>query len=172
MKKSFTLLEVVISIAIFMIMVLFLYKALDEAKYTNKLFLKNKEKSQNIEDIYNILLEDFAQSSKVSFSLDKEKNSIIKLETSNIYHNPYYKNVTYFIGSNFKLVRIESFEQFNPTTPPTIDFFEKSYTDILLDDIEFFEISKFSETKYVVAIKQKNKERLFFNLFKNNTNKP
>lgn len=172
MKKSFTLLEVIISITIFMIMVLFLYKTLDEAKYTNKLFLKNKEKSQNMEEVYNILLEDFVQSSNVSFSLDKEKNSIIKIETSNIYHNPYYKNVTYFVGSNFRLVRIESFEQFNATTPPTIDFFEKSYIDILLEDIEIFEIAKFSETKYALVLKQKNKERLFFNLFKNNISKP
>ena len=52
-KKAFTLLEVVISITIFMIILLFLYKTLDDTKLTNDKFesyIHKKDKINN--DIY------------------------------------------------------------------------------------------------------------------------
>ena len=48
MKKSFTLLELIISITLFMIIVVFLYKTLDQTKHSNKLF-SNKQNILKIE---------------------------------------------------------------------------------------------------------------------------
>lgn len=164
MKKSFTILELMISITIFMIVIVFLYKVLDQTKFSNNL-LSEKEKSlTKSNDLHNIFLEDIAESKKIEITITKEKMAIVKIETRNTYHNPYYKHITYMIGSNSKLLRIESLKVFeNENT--AIEFFENAYIDILMEDIELFEV-KNSDLSYIFLIKQKNKDREFFNTYK------
>lgn len=164
MKKSFTILELMISITIFMIVIVFLYKVLDQTKFSNNL-LSNKEKLlTKSNNLHNILLEDISESTKINITITKEKTAIVKIETTNTYHNSYYKYVTYMIGSNSKLLRIESLKVFeNENTP--IEFFENAYIDILMEDIELFEV-KNSDLSYIFLIKEKNKDREFFNTYK------
>ena len=50
MKKAFTLLETIISVSIFLIIMIFLYKTLDATKYSNDIFkshYKNQEQCKN-----------------------------------------------------------------------------------------------------------------------------
>ncbi len=166
MKKSFTILEVVISITIFMILILFLYKVLDQTKYSN-ILISQKEKELEISNrLHDILLEDIAESKEITSDMTKDKNSLVKIETRNTYHNPYYKHVTYMIGAKFKLLRIESLEVFNAGANINMDlFFKNAYIDILADDVELFEL-KNSGLNYVFVIKQKDKERVFYNTYK------
>lgn len=165
MKKTFTLLELVISISIFMILILFLYKVLDQTKYSNTLLLEKGKQLEISNRLHDILLEDIAESKKVSITMTKEKNSLVRIETRNSYHNPYYKYVTYMISSNFKLLRIESLEVFNTGENVNIDLFlENAYIDILANDVELFEV-KNSELNYVFVIKEKDKERVFYNTY-------
>lgn len=165
MKKAFTLLELVISISIFMILILFLYKVLDQTKYSNTLLLEKGKQLEISNRLHDILLEDIAESKKVSITMTKEKNSLVRIETRNSYHNPYYKHVTYMISSNFKLLRIESLEVFNTGENVNIDLFlENAYIDILANDVELFEV-KNSELNYVFVIKEKDKERVFYNTY-------
>lgn len=163
MKKSFTLLETIISITIFMIMILFLYKVVDQTKFSNKHLADKKNILMKSNDLHNIFLEDIAESIEIKIMKDKEKNSIVKLVTKNNYHNPYNKNVTYMVNSSLKLVRIESSSVFE--NEKSDDFFENAYIDILLDNIEFFELAV-NDLNYVFAIKQKEKDRVFYNTYK------
>ena len=165
MKKSFTLLELLISITLFMIIVVFLYKTLDQTKHSNNLFSNKQEILKQSNNLHNIFLEDIAQASTVSVSYDKNKNAIVKIVTANTYHNAFFNNVTYLIGNTKELIRVESEKAFNPLQPLENDFYDYAFIDILLNDIEHFDL-KNSGINYNFVIKQKNKERVFFNTYK------
>ena len=166
MKKSFTLLEVIISITLFMIILLFLYKVLDQSKLSNNLFVKKEEIQISENKLYDIFLLDILKSkADINITLDKEKNSIVIFKSLNSNHNVYYTNITYMISSSSKLVRIESKEKFKLVNSSQ-EFYDTSYIDVLLDNIEYFEVKyKKSEKSVVFAIKQKNKERVIFKTF-------
>jgi hypothetical protein len=165
MKKSFTLLELLISITIFMIMIVFLYKTIDQTKYTNNVFSKKQDNLKETNHLHNIFLEDISESSTVFISTDKNKNSIIKIVTNNTFHNPNFNNVTYLVGETNKFIRIESLEVFNENDLINVGFFENAYIDVLLENIEFFE-AKGDGVNFNIFIKEKDKKREFFNAYK------
>lgn len=165
MKKAFTLLELLISITIFLILIVFLYKTIDQTKHANNLFFKKEERLKELNHLHNIFLEDIAEASSVNILLDKNKNSIVKIVTNNTYHNSYFNNVTYLINSTEKFIRIESLEAFNENESINVAFFENSYIDVLIENIEYFEAQN-SGSNYNFFIKQKNREREFFNMYK------
>ncbi len=162
MKKSFTLLELIISITIFSIIVVFLYKTIDQTRHSNNLFTDKKEALEESNHLHNVFLEDFAESSNVMISYDKDKNAIVKIVTNNTYHNAFFNNVTYLISKTKKLTRMESYQAFNELEPISLDFEANSYVDFLLEDIELFEV-KNSGVNYNIVIKQKGKNRVFYN---------
>ena len=168
MKKAFTLLEVVISITIFMILLLFLYKVLDHTKISNKHFKNQESYIKYKNHIYSILVEDILEKTEiVDIKTDNDKNSLLRFKSSNSFHNPYFNNITYMISSNNKLIRIESKDKFK-FAETEIDFFDNAFIDILLDDIEYFEVKVNTTTKnksYVFAIKQKDKQKMLFNTY-------
>ena len=165
MKKSFTLLELLISITLFSIIVVFLYKTIDQTKHSNNLFSDKEQTLKESNHLHNIFLEDIAESSNITITSDKNKNSIVKIVTNNTYHNASFNNITYLINSSKKLVRIESYQAFNELQPMTLDFEANSYIDVLLEDIELFEL-KNSGVNYNFLLKQKDKDRNFFNTYK------
>ena len=88
-----------ISILIFSIIIVFLYKTLDQTKYSNTLFTKKQEILKESNHLHNIFLEDVAEASNITITLDKNKNAIVKIVTYNTYHNAFFNNVTYFLTS-------------------------------------------------------------------------
>ena len=165
MKKSFTLLELLISILIFSIIIVFLYKTLDQTKYSNTLFTKKQEILKESNHLHNIFLEDVAEASNITITLDKNKNAIVKIVTYNTYHNAFFNNVTYLINSSKKLIRMQSQSVFDEVQPIEDCFLNNAFIDVLLEDIEYFDL-KNSENNYIFAIKQKNKDRVFYNTYK------
>ncbi len=165
MKKSFTLLELLISISIFSIIIVFLYKTLDQTKYSNVLFSKKQETLKQSNHLHNILLEDVTESNSTpTVTPDKNKNSIVKINTSNTYHDAFFNNVTYLVGNTKKLLRIESEKVFTELEAKNIDFYRNAYIDVLLEDIEYFEL-KNDGNNYNFVIKQKGKNRVIYNTF-------
>ncbi len=168
MKKSFTLLELLISIIIFMIIVVFLYKTIDEVKYSNNIF-QNKQKAYEEQNyLYNIFLEDIIESSSITINKDKNKNSIVKIKTNNTYHNSYFNNIVYLIGKNNKLLRIESLKDFNENEISNENTLQDSYIDILAENIMFFEVKK-ENNNTIFIMKEKNKESFIINASTSNT---
>lgn len=166
-KKAFTLLEVVISVTIFMIMLIFIYKVLDDTKISNKKFEEHIYKSEDINNLYKIFIEDIAESkSNIILENDKDKNSIVTFESNNTYNNSFYKNITYLVSSNNHLVRIESKNPFKKELP-TVEFFNNSYIDVLMKDIKKFIILP-KDNKYVFIIELKNGEKIMFPTYKLN----
>ena len=165
MKKAFTLLELLISITLFMIIVVFLYKTLDQTKHSNNLFSNKQEILKESNHLHNIFLEDIAEISSVSLPFhDKNKNVIVKINTYNTYHNAFFNNVTYLINSSKELIRIESKTVFEHLQPIEEAFFNDAFIDVLLEDVEYFDVEN-SGNNYVFVIKQKNKDRVFLNTY-------
>ena len=171
MKKAFTLLEVLISITIFMILLIFLYKTLDQTKHSNKQFINHSQTLKYQNELNDIFIEDILESiSEIEIKIDNDENSILRFRSSNSYHDSFFNNITYMISSNNKLLRIESKDKFNFGETP-LSFFDNAFIDILLEDIEFFEVKENiinTNKNYVFIIKQKDKERIVFNTYQFN----
>jgi type II secretory pathway component PulJ len=171
MKKAFTLLEVVISITIFMILLIFLYKTLDQTKHSNKQFINHTQNLKYQNELNDIFLEDILESiSKIEIKIDNDANSIVRFISSNNYHNSFFNNITYMISSNNKLLRIESKDKFN-FGETQLEFFDYAFIDVLLEDVEYFKVKENTTTtnkNYAFIIKQKDKERIIFNTYKFN----
>ena len=163
-KRAFTLLEVVISITIFMIILIFLYKVLDDTKLTNKKFESHLYKKDDVNHLYKVLAEDIAESKgSISLSVNNDKNSIVIFKSNNSFHNSFYSNITYMLSSNNHLVRIESKNKFQKEKSGT-EFYKNSFIDILYKNIEKFIVLKKND-KVVFVIKQKEKEKMVFTTF-------
>lgn len=164
MKKAFTLLELLISITLFIIIVVFLYKTLDQTKHSNKLFSNKQEILKQFNHLHNIFLEDIAEASSITTNYDKNKNAIVRITTLNTYHNAFFNKITYLIGASKELIRIESKDEFLEKDARKDDFYDNTFIDILLEDIEYFEV-KNSEINYNFVIKQFNRDRIFYNTY-------
>ncbi|WP_072682456.1 type II secretion system protein J [Arcobacter sp. LA11] len=163
-KKAFTLLEVVISITIFMIILVFMYKTLDDTELSNSKFESHINKKDEINHLYNIFTEDIAESKgKIDFLQDRDKNSMVMFKSNNSFHNAFYSNITYMISSNNHLVRIESKDKFQKEKS-SIEFYNSSFIDILLKDIEKFIVLQ-KDDKVLFIVKQKDKEKIVFSTF-------
>ena len=150
---------------IYYLIIVFLYKTLDQTKYSNILFSKKQETLKESNHLHNILLEDVTESnSRPTVTPDKNKNLIVKINTSNTYHDAFFNNVTYLVGNTKKLLRIESEKVFTELEAKNIDFYKNAYIDVLLEDIEYFEL-KNDGNNYNFVIKQKGKNRVIYNTF-------
>jgi len=167
MKKSFTLIEVLVSIALFSIILLFLYQSLEVTKTTNNFFENKIERLIDTNHIKKIILLDIAQSSSVEISQDGNSNNILIIKTDNLYHNTFYKYVTYLNTQENNLVRIESLTKFDKKTLSE-KFFETSYLDVLLENTDAFKVSNHGISKdlFSIMIKQEKNKRIFFSTLK------
>jgi len=163
LKKGFTLLEVLISISIFFILIVFLYKTLDQTKYSNNMFKKKEEVLVGKNKIYKMFLEDILESSTIEIQKDKNKNSVLKMKSTNTFHNPRYSNITYLINNSNSLIRIESKDEFS-LDKTSQEFYENIYIDELVKDVQIFNTVNINQN-IRVAIKEENKEIYYFNLF-------
>ena len=167
MKRSFTLVEVLVSIALFSIILLFLYETLEVTKSTNNFYVKKLNTLVDTNNIKKIILSDISQSSLVEISKDENSNNILVIKTNNLYHNDFFKYVTYLVTQENNLLRIESLTKFDKKTISD-KFFDSSYIDVLLKDIEVFKSStnKDNIDIFSILIKQEKNTRLFFNTLK------
>jgi prepilin-type N-terminal cleavage/methylation domain-containing protein len=141
-KPSFTLIEILISITIFSIVVLFLYRALDGTKKTNSFFSKQVVTEQDLNKVKSVFFLDLKKSLDNNSTITDSvyHHPIIRIKSSNYYHNPYYNNISYIITNTNKLLRIESKDQF-PQNGVDYTFFDTAYIDILLENIKKIKVS-------------------------------
>ena len=163
MKRGFTLVEILISIVLFSIILVFLYEVLDSNSKHNKHYEKiidNKIDNFLLEDI---VLQDFLNSEgNITISEDKNKNSLISFKSSNTYHNPFYNYITYMLVNNEdvqELVRLETKQIFKKTQINAI--LDSSYIDIVNKDVIKFILTKdIEQKKYMLYIEFKDKTSL------------
>jgi prepilin-type N-terminal cleavage/methylation domain-containing protein len=143
MKKSFTLIEVMISIVLFSIIILFLYQTLDITKKTNQFYSKKLEIKQDENRLKRLFFDDFInkQNNNIKILKDQRDNNILSLSTSNTYHNPFFTNITYLLSKDGKLIRIESLKPFD-INKLDYGFFDMAFIDIIYKDIKMIKVKK------------------------------
>ena len=164
-KKAFTLLELLISIVILSIMIVYLYKSYSTLNLSNLNLKKETKAIENMEVIKKVLYMDFlnALGNKNSFikieSRDKDED-FVRLQTNQSLHrriNPY---VTYIVQEK-KLYRLESYKPIANFDMSIDDEFISDY----IGDIENFNVYKSSEKEnnlYLIHIKFTSMKEILF----------
>lgn len=156
MKKGISLIEILISITIFSFIVLSIYKTIElsksEIKTTSNL-IENIDLKNHIKSIF---IEDFLESQKVVLK-NKGDNSLLKLTSNNIFHNPLYKNITYILDSNKSLYRVESLNELEEKNIDELDI-NHVYIDLVSKNIEKFKVEKGKSSNYLIYIKNIDEE--------------
>jgi len=167
MKKSFTLVEMMISIVLFSIVMIFLYQALDITQKSNKFYKKKLSNFKSTSQLNKLLFEDITNAnSNITLLQDKEDNTILQFKTSNLYHNPFYINITYLVTKENNLFRIESKIAFNKKK--IYNFIDNTYMDIIDTNITKFKVSKNKKIKnnYIFYIEHQDKTNQIFSVSK------
>ena len=155
MKKSFTLIEVMISIVIFSILVLFMSKVVTSLNISlntiNDKYKKENKKSLLVKTLYNDIL------AKRNIKIKNSKNySIVYIQTSNsLYNIPMPYVIWYVSKKDNALMRLESSKKI--TLPINIE--NDFYLDKFTSNVEIFQIYQ-KKDKFFVFIKT-NKEVYF-----------
>jgi prepilin-type N-terminal cleavage/methylation domain-containing protein len=148
-RKSFTLIEVIISISIFSIILLAMYKTLNLTKHSNAFLVEKLALVDNLETIKKVIVEDMAEStSLIKIINGNKKNSKVSFMTNNSYHFKSSVSVSYFVSENNNLLRTETTTHYKK---------EKKAVDILMIDVEKFIVLKSEDKKsnhYLFSIKR------------------
>ncbi len=111
MRRAFSLVELMVSIVILSIMMLFLYKSYGELNKTNKLYDVEVQKVAKIEKIKNVLYLDLMLSESITIINQDNKEDVLFLQTRNSVHNRINPYVAYILKEK-KLYRLESHKEF------------------------------------------------------------
>jgi len=159
-KKSFTLIEMLISITLFSIIIIFLYDTLDLSKKANKFFYSKLELSKEQVKLKKLFFEDIINSDKNTIIIheDKNKNSILSMKSNNIFHNNFNNYITYFISKENNLLRIEHKKMYK-----TKNNFRnnKQFIDKVLKKIDLFKVKKIANKEIVISIKSKKVTKMY-----------
>ncbi len=161
-KQSFTLIEVLISIALLSIIVIFLYQTLDISQKSNKFFHTKLVELTDKTSIKKILFNDIIYSYKINTPIpeDKNKNMIFSLITSNTYHNAFYTNTTYLVSKKNNLLRIESKNTFDKNK--LYEFFDTAYIDTIASNVDKFKVIKKIDKQYAIYLEFKDESDMMF----------
>jgi prepilin-type N-terminal cleavage/methylation domain-containing protein len=170
MKKGFTLIEVLLSVSLIAIVIVFLYQTLDVTKGTNKFYKEKLDGLKTQNNIKLLMFEDMinkeGNSSSVQVKNDRNDNTILQFQSSNTFHNPFSNNITYLVTKENNLVRCESKEIFD--TKKVYKFLDDSfaYIDIVDSNVTKFSVAQGKKDKknYVIYIQYSDNRETFFTL--------
>lgn len=157
-QKGFTIIELVIAIAIFSIMTVYMYQAVSTAKKGNTIYEKNYEivaKNEEAKKIfYNDIFNQVDPYKNISF-----KDKAFYLRTNNSLHSFVAPYVAYVL-KNKNLIRIESMKKL--TFPLKIENNQNILYEIdyVLKDVESFHVS-IEKNNYLINWTKKTKTTTF-----------
>ncbi|MEA2073464.1 MAG: prepilin-type N-terminal cleavage/methylation domain-containing protein [Campylobacterota bacterium] len=164
MRKAFTLIELLISIVILSIVMLFLYKSYAGLNKSNQVFEEEIQKVSKIELLKKVIYLDFSMAQQLDANstvkiLNQEKDEdVVFLQTSNSIHeriNPY---VAYLVKED-KLYRLESLNEFR-------EYPLGSDSEFVVDElgsVKSFRVYKSNDSKkelYLIHIDFKEKSEI------------
>lgn len=164
MRFAFTLIEVLISIFLMSIIVLFLSTSLADLKkgYAH-LYTKTKKQS-DIFEIKELLYKDILQSQKIQLKQTK-RYDILFLQTSNSLFSIDKPYVSYFVSKhNDSLVRVEDVNEINLPFS-SLELIDKNFL-VLLENLDEFKLNLPKETKktMLISIFAQKKDPIIFEL--------
>ncbi len=145
-KNAFSLIEMLVSISILAIMMLYLYKSYASLNMSNDIYKTKVKKLLDINSITKTLLLDFSLALPESIKIIKQEENevLIRMQTLNSKHRNFSPYLMYMV-KNDKLYRLESLKDFSSAS--------FSFNDVLNID-EVAEVQRFRVYKYIKIVKR------------------
>jgi len=161
-KRGFTLIEMMISITILSIMMLFLYKTYSTFNISNDNLKKELDTTLKIQKIKKTIYLDFtlAQNSSIRIQNREKNEDFIFFQTTNSIHRRYNPYIAYKVKNN-KLYRLESLNRLTTYEFPADSEFDADF----LGEVKSFRVyksSKKDESTYVIHIVFKKFNEVLF----------
>lgn len=139
MRKAFTLIELMISIVILSILMLFLYKSYSSLNISNKQYSKEVQKIKSIGLIKKTIYLDFSLSkfNGIKILNQSKTEDIVFMQSSNSVHDRVNPYVAYIVRDN-KLYRLESLKEFKEYPFPSDIEFDADF----LGKVKIFRVYK------------------------------
>ena len=151
-KKSFTIMELLISVVILSMMFLFTFKLYNDTVFSQKSLIKSIDKTISRDMIIQIIYDDIEKSMKLSINNKFDKDlDILNLETSNSIYNRVHSYIKYEVVDD-KLYRLESSLPI-PKYNNNYDNIDKS---VLLYDVKIFKLFGNKTNNKLVYIQTKD----------------
>ena len=156
-----------VSIALFTIILFFIYQSLQVTQVSRDMFNKKVNFYLNEKIIKEQILEDILESfDSIGLEKLKDNNYLVRFKTTNNIHNPFYEHITYLVSKEKNLMRIESLTAFD-SKKINDHFFDTAYIDILAQDIKLFEVSSLKDNKDAFSFLLKKEDAtLLFNVLR------
>ena len=164
MKRAFTLLELMISVALISLIFIYLYGAIDSLKFTNN-FYQEKNKALSIREKFLVTIyRDIIFAKNVSFlDRDSKEFSIVKIDNSkNSLYNIKNPNIIWFVSrKDDTLIRLESKDKIKlPLEEKTI---YSTYLDKVVTNCKAFRIYKSNDgSSFMVYLKDNQIKPIIF----------
>ena len=157
MRKAFTLIEMLISITILSIMMVFLYKSYSSLNSSNKFFKSELENVKDVNMKKKMLFLDFtlAKEGKTKILNQSIKEDVVFTQSSNSVHRRFNPYIAYVVKEG-KLYRLESLKEF--VNYPLS--FETSFVSDYLGEVNSFRVykSKADREAYLLHVDFKDED--------------
>ncbi|MDR1007556.1 MAG: prepilin-type N-terminal cleavage/methylation domain-containing protein [Campylobacteraceae bacterium] len=150
MKRAFTLLEVIISIAIFALMAIYMYQSINVVTISNGFYERKYSDDERTDKVRRLFYNDLFLQTNVYANATINRNGdfdIFYLHTKNSIHAMTSPYVTYFVNDG-ALFRVES--QVRETVPLNYQAVERVKVDKLFDNVTLFRIYE-NRNSYLIS---------------------
>jgi len=140
MKKSFTLIEVLISITILGILFNFLFSITSDIKKQNQHLISKSTNIFNQKTIFKTLVSDFSQSIDSPSVIYGKNYDIVRFSSKNSYYGIIEPVITYYVSKKeHSLIRTESLNKYDLYKKEDI-YENQILADILCDKVSSFKV--------------------------------
>lgn len=166
MKRAFTLIEMLVSVTILSIMMLFLYQSYASLNKSNEIYKKETDTLISTDSIKKTLFLDFSLAIFNSIKVENQETyeDVVFMQTSNSKHKNYNPYIAYVLKDE-KLYRLESLKPYSGY-PLSI---EDEFSVDLVGDVAIFRVYKNSKIVdnvvsdiYLIHIQFKEKKEILF----------
>jgi len=158
-RKAFTLLEVLISIALMGIVLVALFSSVEILQDSNQHLSKQLEKTKKITEATQVLYKDILSSDgNLTITKDEFTRLCIESTANTLYALPRAKVCWVVMKEKNSLVRVEGTEYTLPTRSE-----DRVEVDTVMQNVELFDVYH-SKDKVLVLLKEKSKEAIKFML--------
>lgn len=161
-RAGFTLIEMMVSISILSIMIMFLYKSYASLNISNSIYKKELNKIETKVEKRKVIFLDFslAFSKKIKILNQETDIDVVLMQSSNSLHKRYNPYIAYIVNHN-KLYRLESLKEFKEY-PLSV---ESEFSIDYLGEVKKFRFYK-NKTKnsYLIDIDFKNNNNILLKI--------
>lgn len=161
MKKAFTLLELLLTVAIFSVVAIFLFHIIDLNKKSSTMVINKIDSLIDTYAMQELIAKDIFYADKVEIKNDRDANTQLFITTKNYLSSPFDDKVSYILSSQNNLYRIQSQNQ------PTREKFSElkpQNIHLIYSDVKTFAVAPIqnSDNSYAFYIEFIDETQEFF----------